>query len=87
VLVNISVNSLTSGRVQICVAKPQAAPHPVQIYPSVEEARAVLLAFGIEERVVDETVKLLPDADPNQPLFFTPRDVPQRVLWDHGFKP
>jgi hypothetical protein len=87
VLVNISVNSLTSGRVQICVAKPQAAPHPIQTYPSVEEARPVLLAFGIEERVVDETVKLLPDAGPNQPLFFTPKDVPQRVLWDHGFKP
>lgn len=86
-LVNISVNSLTSGRVQICVAKPQSAPHPVQTYPSLKEARQVLLAFGIEESVIDETAKLLPEAGPNQPLFFTPKDVPQRALWDHGFKP
>ena len=86
-LVNISVNSLTSGRVQICVAKPQAAPHPVQTYSSVEEARPVLLAFGIDERVIDETLKLLPEAGPNQPLVFTSKVVPQQVLWDHGFKP
>jgi hypothetical protein len=81
------VNSLTSGRVQICVAKPQSHPHPVQTYSSVEEARQVLLDFGIEERTVDETVKLLPEAGPNQSLYFTPKDVPQRVLWNHGFQP
>ncbi len=86
-LVNISVNSLTSGRVQICVARPQSAPRPVQTYSFAEEARQVVLAFGIEEKVVDETVKLLPEGAPNQPLFFTPKDVPQRVLWDNGFKP
>jgi hypothetical protein len=87
VLVNISVNSLYSGRVQICVSKPQSSPHPVQTYPSAEEARPVLVAFGIEERVVDETLKLMLETGPNEPLFFPPKDVPQRVLWDHGFKP
>lgn len=58
----------------------------MQTYPSAEGARQVVLAFGIEEKVVDETLKLLPDAGPIQPLFFTPKDVPRRVLWDHGFK-
>jgi hypothetical protein len=87
VIVNISVNTLYSGRVQICVSKPQSSPYPVQTYPSAEEARRVLVTFGIEERVVDETLKLMLETGPNEPLFFPPKNVPQRVLWDRGFKP
>lgn len=86
VVVNISVNSLPSGRVQICVAKPQSSLHPVQTYPSVDLPRQVLLDFGIEETVVDETLKLLSEVDPNQPLYFSPQDVPQLILGTHGFK-
>ncbi len=48
-LVNVSVNRLNSDRVQICVAKPQANPSPVQTYPSIDAARRVLLEFGIDE--------------------------------------
>jgi hypothetical protein len=86
VLVNISVNSLTSGKVQICVAKPQSHPHPAQTYASVELARQVLVDFGIEEKVIDETLKLLSEVDPNQALYFSPRDVPQHTLGTHGFR-
>lgn len=86
VVVNISVNSLNSGRVQICVAKPQSNPHPVQTYPSVELARQVLVHFGLEEKVIDETLKLLPEVGANQPLYFPPRDVPQHILGTHGFR-
>jgi hypothetical protein len=86
VVVNISVDSLTSGRVQICVAKPQSSPHPVQTYPSAELARQVLLDFGIEEKLIDETLKLLSEVDPNQALYFSPRDVPQHILGTRGFR-
>jgi hypothetical protein len=86
-LVNISVNSLYSGRFQICVSKPQSSPHPVQTYPSAEEARRVLLAFGIEEKAIDEIMNLLSDTGPNEPLYFKPMNVPQDNLWSHGFKP
>jgi hypothetical protein len=86
VVVNISVNSLTSGRVQICVARPQSTPHPVQTYPSVELARQVLRDFAIEEKVIEETLKLLSEVDPNQALYFSPRDVPQHILGIHGFR-
>jgi hypothetical protein len=87
VLVNISVNSLYGGRVQICVSKPQSSPHPVQTYPSAEEARRVLLDFGIEENAIDPIMKLLSEAGPNEPLYFKPTNVPQDKLWSHGFKP
>jgi len=86
VVVSISVNSLNSGGVQICVAKPQYNPHPGQTYPSVELARQVLLDFGIEEKVIDETLKLLPEVGPNQALYFSPKDVPQHILGIHGFR-
>jgi hypothetical protein len=60
-LVNVSVNRLKSGKVQILVAKPQATPNPVQTYPSIDAARRVLVDFGIEEKEVDSTLKLLPE--------------------------
>src|SRR6266576_3979449 len=60
-LVNVSVNRLNSGGVQICVAKPQANPSPVQTYPSIDAARRVLLEFGIDEKDIDATLKLLPE--------------------------
>ena len=85
-LVNVSVNRLNSGRVQICVMKPQSNPHPVQTYPSVEEARKVLLGFGIGAKDVDATLKLLPEVGPNATLRFSSMDVPQGNLWAQGFK-
>ncbi len=85
-LVNVSVNRLNSGRVQICVMKPQSNPHPVQTYPSVEEARKVLLGFGINQKDVDATLKLLPEVGPNETLWLSSMDVPQGNLWAQGFK-
>jgi len=86
VLVKVGINSLNSGRVQISVSKPQANPQPVQTYPSPKEAREVLLEFCIDGKEIDDTLKLLSDVGPNQPLHFFARDIPQKVLSDYGFK-
>jgi len=86
VLVKISVNRLRSGRIQICVAKPQYNPNPVQTYPSVEEARKVLSSFGIDDKESDAILKLVPEVGLNELLTFSPMDIPQDVLWKHGFK-
>ena len=86
VLVRISVNSLNSGRFQVSIGKPQSSPQPVQTYSSLEQARRVLLEFGIDQKQVEATLKLIPEVGPNQPLHFSPLEVPQRVLWDHGFQ-
>lgn len=85
-LVTINVNSLSSGGIQICVSKPQAKLTLPQTYPSAREARAVLLEFGIDEKEIDDTLKLLLEVGPNQPLHLLVRDVPQKTLSDHGFK-
>lgn len=52
-LINISINRLNSGGIQICVASPQAKPTPTQTYASIEEARDVLLDFAIDEKEAD----------------------------------
>jgi hypothetical protein len=85
VLVTVSVNSMNSGRIQICVSKPQANPSPVQTYSTPTEARNVLQAFGIEEREIEETLKLLIEVGPHQALRFSPREISQKTLSDHGF--
>jgi len=85
-LVNVGVKRLDSGRVQIFVAKPQYDPNPVQTYASTEKIRVVLLAFGIEEEIVKTHLELLPKLNANEPLTFPPREIPQDVLWAHGFK-
>jgi hypothetical protein len=86
VLVKVGVKSLNSGRFQICVGKPQSNPQPVQTSSSLEQARRVLLELGIDQTQVDATLNLIPDVGPNQPLHFSPLEVPQSILWDHGFK-
>lgn len=85
-LVNVSVNRLNSGRVQILVAKPQANPNPVQTYPSIDAAKRVLLDFGIDEKEVGSTLKLLPEIGPQEVLRFSAMDVAQNLLEKHGFR-
>ena len=66
-LVVISVNRMDSNGVQVCVARPQHNATSVQTYPSEAAARAVLLGFGIAEKVLDDSLKLLPQLGANQP--------------------
>ena len=86
VLVAIQVNSLNNGTIQILVSKPQSNSNPVQTYPSSEEARQVLFALGIDETEIQDTLKLLSAVGPNQRLHFLVRDIPQKILLDHGFR-
>ena len=84
-LVNVRVNRLIGGSVQSFVAKPQASPNPVQTYASIDIARGVLLDFGIDEREVDSTLKLLPEIGPRDVLRFSAINVAQNLLEKHGF--
>ena len=85
-LVVISVNRMDSNGVQVCVARPQHNATSVQTYPSEAAVRAVLLSFGIAEKVLDDSLKLLPQLGANQPLKFPPLDVPQHELLEKGFE-
>jgi len=85
-LVVISVNRMDSNGVQVCVSRPQHSAHSAQTYPSEAAARAVLLDFGIAEKVLDDSLKLLPQVGANQPLKFPRLDVPQHELLEKGFE-
>lgn len=84
-LVAIQINSLNGGSIQVSVSKPQSNASSVQTYSCSEAARWVLSALGIDEKEIQETLKLLYDVGPNQRLHFLVREVPQKVLLDHGF--
>src|SRR5438552_14440286 len=59
-LVIISVASLSSGGLEVCVQRPQHHANASRIYHSSEQVRATLLKFGIIEKALDEVLKLLP---------------------------
>ena len=84
-LVVISVNRMDSNGV-VCVGRPQHNATSVRTYPSEAAARAVLLDFGMTEKVLDDSLKLLPQLGANQPLTFPPLDVPQHELLEKGFE-
>jgi hypothetical protein len=84
-LVVISV-SRQNGSIGISVAKPQHNSSFTQTYASGKEARAVLLAFGIDEVTIDSYWKLLSQMGANEQLRFPPMNVPQDELFSHGFQ-
>src|SRR5207249_11008029 len=49
-LVIISVASLSSGGLEVCVQRPQHHANAFRIYHSSEQIRATLLKFGISSR-------------------------------------
>jgi hypothetical protein len=85
-LVNVTISRVDTNRVQIKVAKPQGKGTPAQMYASSEAAPGVLLEFGLEKKEIDETLNLLREANPREPLTFSVRNIPQNILSKHGFQ-
>ena len=84
---DVSVNNRRTAGVEICVARLRPSESSwVRSYPSVEEARKVLLAFGISEELVDKHLQSLSGVGQKERIAFPSVDVPQRILWAHGFK-
>ncbi len=82
----ISVASLSSGHLEILVQRPQHDANASRIYDSLEQVKATLLNFGITEKALDETLKLLPQLGTGERLNFPPVDVPHHDLVAEGFK-
>lgn len=81
-IVIVSVSKLDNGRIQVGVAKPQHDSKRAQSYASENEARKVLLGFGVGDEAADLYLfKLIP----SQELTFPPMDVPQHELLSRGF--
>ena len=85
-LVIISVASLRSGHLEVCVQRPRHQANASRIYHSSEQVRATLLKFGIIEKALDEVLKLLPQLGTGERLNFPPVHVPHHDLVAEGFK-
>jgi hypothetical protein len=85
-VVIISVAHLIGGTLEVCVQRPQHQANASRIYHSLEQVKATLLNFGINEKPLDETLKLLPQLGTGERLNFPPVDVPHHDLVAEGFK-
>jgi hypothetical protein len=86
VKVNLGLLRLRDGGVEIDVT--QVGPHlgAVVMFPSTAKVRDVLLAFGLSETEVDNSLKALANQGTNQRLLLPQADVPRHDLWAQGFK-
>jgi hypothetical protein len=85
-LVIISVRRLDNDQIEIGVARPQHDSNLTREYQSEQEARTILLDFGIGEETIASHLKLLAQMGANEQLKFPPMDVPQNELLSRGFR-
>jgi hypothetical protein len=77
---------LIGGGLEVCVQRPQHTANASRIYDSLEQVKATLLNFGITEKALDETLRLLPQLGTGERLNFLPVDVPHHDLVAEGSK-
>ena len=85
VRVDLTVNTMNSGRFQVCVIRPGYNPNPVQTYMTREEAEAALRSIGIRDVDIQQTFDLLPEIGPNTPMSFGLMDLDEDALRRNGF--
>jgi len=89
VLVDISINH-EAGGAKVSVSSRRAAnANWWRMYPSIEEAKNVLLAFGVRDDLIDglnRPLDVLLDLNSREPIDFLAVDVPEDVLGNYGFK-
>ena len=85
-LVIVGLSKLEDGTIQIRVGKPQHYVNFVRSYTE-EEAREVLLEWGIEDEMVNEHLsRILPALSAKQESKLAPMDIPLHQLSTCGFK-
>jgi hypothetical protein len=85
-VVIISVAHLIGDTLEVCVQRPQHQANASRIFHSLEQVKATLLNFGITEKALDESFKLLPQLGRGERLNFPPVEVPHHHLVAEGFK-
>lgn len=85
--VQVSINKMNSGRMQIFVRRitPSASTGPVVTYREEAEVKKVLAALGFSRDVIDGQLEILSEFGPNESLRFPAADISLEVLHAHGF--
>jgi hypothetical protein len=90
VLVDISINHESGGGAKVSVCSRRATnTNWWRMYPSIEEAKKVLSAFGVRDDLAEglnRPLDMLLDLNSREPIDFLAVDVPEDVLAKHGFK-
>jgi hypothetical protein len=90
VLVDISINHESGGGAKVSVCSRRATnTNSWRMYASIEEAKKVLLAFGVRDDLAEglnRPMDLLLDLNSREPIDFLSIDVPEDVLAKYGFK-
>lgn len=89
VLVDISINHESGGGAKVSVCGRRETNPNWRMYPSIEEAKKVLLAFGVRDDLINglnRPMDALFDLNSREPIDFLSVDVPEDVLAKYGFK-
>jgi hypothetical protein len=90
VLVDISINHESGGGAKVSVCSRRATnTNWWRMYPSIEEAKKVLSAFGVRDDLAEglnRPLDMLLGLNSREPIDFLAVDVPEDVLAKHGFK-
>ena len=88
-LVDISINHESGGGAKVSVGSRRATDISWwRMYPSVDEAKKVLLAFGVRDKLVEglnRPLELLLELNSREPIEFLSVEVPEDVLASYGF--
>ena len=88
-LLDISINHEAGGAKVSVRSRRATDANCWRIYPSIEEAKKVLLAFGVSDDLaegLDRPMNMLLDLNSREPIDFLAVDVPDDVLARYGFK-
>ena len=88
-LVDISINHESGGGAKVSVSRRATNANWWRMYPSIEEAKKVLLAFGVRDDLIEglnRPMDVLWDLNSREPIDFLSIDVPEDVLAEYGIK-
>lgn len=81
----VFITQSEGGFVEVSVVREGLSSGAGHKYKGVEEARAVLLAFGFETALVDHQLRSLSGVQPSVLLRFPMTEIPDDVLASLGF--
>jgi len=83
---DVFITQTEGGFVEVSVVKHGLSSGPAHKYKAVDDARAVLLAFGFDPSLVEARLSSLSEMSPSLLLRFPVAEIPDHVLMSLGFR-